>query len=51
MTRAQVRDLIREIIEEEQTPLSPPYWDDGAASLEDISVDRIISAAQTLVEG
>lgn len=51
MTRREVRDFIRTIIEEEQKPLSPPYWDDGAARLKDEAVDRVIGAAQQLVEG
>ncbi len=50
MTRREVRDLIRAIIEEEQLPLSHPYWDDGAAPLEDAAIDRIIAASQMLLE-
>lgn len=51
MTRAELRTLIRAIIAEEETPLCPPYWDDGAAPLSDSAVDRIIEAVQQLVEG
>ena len=44
MTLDQLRDEIRAIINQHIEPLTAPYWDDGAADLNDEGCDELIAA-------